>query len=362
MNLLIIHYDTSRQKFKDGKVNIYNMNKKENFGYQLSTSILWGHIMKKICNIKGFSLIELIVVLAVLAIIALIGVPRFLTVMSQSKVNADLASVNALNKATELYAVINKIPMNQDVFEGIETDEARMQTLVDAGKLGKVYEPQMQGEAFEWHVELQSWFYSYFEIAEASYGTYVFKDLADAMSGYRKTGTWRFEEDEGFASTHGLLFIENANEAYQIKSSAVLSDDDDDGGYGILFETTLTDENEDTGYALQFDRGLNAIVIRPRTNGGEGSSIITINHSRNELIPDDRTSEWWTQEHDITIEVQPVSGDATRKTVSVLIDDVQIINQFEIDSHVEDPNLNFSGFRSWHEETIYKELEIISLD
>ncbi|MEG2595993.1 MAG: prepilin-type N-terminal cleavage/methylation domain-containing protein, partial [Ruthenibacterium sp.] len=59
-------------------------------------------------NKKGFTLIELIVVLAILAVIAAIAVPTAFGSIEKANVAADKASIDGLNSAIRMAAVIEK--------------------------------------------------------------------------------------------------------------------------------------------------------------------------------------------------------------------------------------------------------------
>ncbi len=60
-------------------------------------------LINNLKNRKGFTLIELIVVLAVLAIIMAIAVPRFMGIQEKAKEDADLRTVEMIEKSAELY-------------------------------------------------------------------------------------------------------------------------------------------------------------------------------------------------------------------------------------------------------------------
>jgi len=64
-------------------------------------------LINNLKNKKGFTLIELIVVLAVLAIIMAIAVPRFIGVQKDAEAKADLATLEMIEKAAELYFAQN---------------------------------------------------------------------------------------------------------------------------------------------------------------------------------------------------------------------------------------------------------------
>lgn len=60
-------------------------------------------LLRKKGNQQGFTLVELIIVMAILAVLAGIAVPKFGSVLNDSKKNADAANVKLLQDAVELY-------------------------------------------------------------------------------------------------------------------------------------------------------------------------------------------------------------------------------------------------------------------
>jgi prepilin-type N-terminal cleavage/methylation domain-containing protein len=109
--------------------------------------------MKKI---GGFTVIELIVVLVIIVILASIGVLVYTNVINKSKAEADSHSVVILNQASVAYALTEKIE-SSDMFEGISTDEARIQKLVDEHYLEQMVQAQQEGASFCWVVDDQQW-------------------------------------------------------------------------------------------------------------------------------------------------------------------------------------------------------------
>jgi prepilin-type N-terminal cleavage/methylation domain-containing protein len=300
---------------------------------------------------NGFTLIELIVVIAILGIILAIAVPSFIGVIAQSKVSADIASLNSLNKATDIYEMINGTE-NGDVFDGITTDYNRMNELVTEGYLNEIIVPQYEGSEFNWDIDSQVWTY-YNAYTGTTVTKYTFSDLT--VADYKKTGTWT-DTDDGFYSNYGLLFIENDKSEYTINTTATLNAGTS-GGYGILFETSIDSDNKDSGYALQFDRGLNAIVVRERENGVESSPIKSVSNKDNSLIPASKTDEWWSEEHDIKLVVSDAIDQDGKKSITVYIDNDLVMENFVVDGNSDSTN-NYTGFRSWTTGTTYKEMTI----
>ncbi len=232
-----------------------------------------------------------------------------------------------------------------DVFYGIDTDDARMQVLVDADLLANVLTPLQKDTEFNWDIDAQTWEYT----GADNTSTYTFGSLS--LDDFRKTGTWT-ETDSGFYSGYGLLFVENELDEYTVTTTAQLLEGTT-GGYGILFDTTLTDSNLDSGYVVQFDRGYGGIVIRKRTNGTEGTTLLAVTYKENALIPASKRSTWWSDEHEVSLSVSGTDVDGT-KLLTVSIDGETVITNWSFQSSGGD----YTGLRSWTVGTTYSELDI----
>jgi prepilin-type N-terminal cleavage/methylation domain-containing protein len=306
---------------------------------------------------KGFTLIEIIVVIAILSIISGIAIPAVFRFIDNARIAADQANLQTLNSATIVYSYDIKV-INNDIFAGIQLDNERMQQLVAHKTLESAIIPLQRNAQFCWNVNNQIWLNSLLEVAEKSWTSYLFGSMN--LNDYRKTYTWS-KSDAGFYSNYGLLFIDNNRSAYEIVTKAKLGAGDysagTSGGFGILFDTSLTNDNKDTGYILQIDRGFGGVIIRKRENGSEKSPILTIKNAQNSLIPSNKTDAWWTTEHEIKLQVDNVAGQNGKKTLTITIDNTQIVDSFAFDSSIDAAN-SFTGFRSWQAGTTYKELSI----
>lgn len=107
-------------------------------------------------NKRGFTLVELIIVVAVLAILAVVAVPKAADLMESAKNGTDKENLRMLNSATMMYSV-NKGNKNVDIFEGISSENERIQRLVDANYLNKSVAAQQKNASFQWDVTGQVW-------------------------------------------------------------------------------------------------------------------------------------------------------------------------------------------------------------
>ena len=58
-------------------------------------------------NIKGFTLVELIIVMAILALLAGLAAPKFVSVLSGSKTKVHNSNLHLIEQAAELYSTQN---------------------------------------------------------------------------------------------------------------------------------------------------------------------------------------------------------------------------------------------------------------
>jgi len=295
---------------------------------------------------NGVTLIELLAVIVILGIVAAIAIPALSGMIEKSRINSDIASVKSLNQATYYYAISNQL--NSTLFEGIDTDDERMQLLIDEGFLNSKVVPKVKDSLIYWDLDTHYWLYSLNEIALFSDTNIVFEQFD--LSSYEKIGTWN-SNVTSISSSSGVMFIDNNRTEYTITVSAKISSGTY-GGFGILFDTSVLNGTQDTGYIVQFDRGYGrgSVVIRPRTNGTEGNVIQShrFDHS-NSFIPDKTTVEgtaWWSNTHTIRLEVVSNGNEAFSKILSIYIDDVLLFDNFVFQSNVSASN-NFTGLRTW---------------
>ena len=105
--------------------------------------------LKKPFKIKsGFTLIELILVIAILGVISGIGIPKFSGFIQTSRLSADQATVENLNKATPLARMTSS---TDDLFlDEDESSEDLLAILVSDGYFTDDIKPQSKGGKFKW--------------------------------------------------------------------------------------------------------------------------------------------------------------------------------------------------------------------
>ena len=321
---------------------------------------------------KGVSLIELLAVIVILGVIAAFSVVMIGKLIARTEVKANEQIVQSLNDATEFYSLQEGI-LSSDIFEGYDTNGARISQLFELGYLSLLPQPQPP-VSFNWDIDTQTWILT--ETVETGIITsptiinYDFSKtrLIDVIEngGIIANGSFN-DTGTSIESGYGILFIKNPLDTYTITVQAKLSEGTV-GGYGIFYETKLDGEFMDTGFIVQFDRSYSngEIIIRPRTDGKEGNVLF-----RYPVLFDDkgdgywvitdgeknRKNPWWTSIHDIKLVVSIV--DESTKLIQVYIDDVYAFQyQFESTILPGETNINYTGFRSWGKVTTYNGIAV----
>ncbi len=141
-------------------------------------------------------------------------------------------------------------------------------------------------------------------------------------------------------------------------------------GYGIFFETKLNDDLKDTGFIVQFDRGYNngEILIRPRTNGREGSPLqrysITFDDDGNGDFnavegTKNKTNPWWTEIHEFKLVVTLNDDPVLNKILSVYVDDIFLFDYaFESGILSGEESFNQTGLRVWKDNTKFYSIKV----
>jgi prepilin-type N-terminal cleavage/methylation domain-containing protein len=320
---------------------------------------------------NGFTLVELMVVVAILGILVAIAVPIYTSNTEAAKIATDQANLRILNSAT-LHYRINEDMITSDVFEGITTNEERLQVLVDHNHINAVPMPQQDELFFAWDIPKQLWVIDSVSSQAGNFLSYKLFDK-DHPKYYKRfhAGSWESIEggEGGFkwggAGGQGLIYFENPNSEYDITARVTLGPYDDSivnaGGYGVLFESTLKPDTKELGhyieqgYIVLFDRALERIHIRERNNPANTSAdrqivsktIGGLDDGKDIVIEGyaGKTGDWWTQEHQIKLSVNQKDD---KKYVSVFINGLPVFNDVVIENPVDKPDENYSGFRSWH--------------
>ncbi len=311
---------------------------------------------------SGFTLIEIIMVIAAIGILAAITITSVLAFNTKARNAIDTSNVATLNKATTIYSLTEGIS-SQDIFDGLISDSAKIQLLIDKGYLKSTPIPQTRDAVFQWMTNAQEW---QFIPESAAAIVYDFSSPTLLLENFRTgpASSWT-QVNDGVRSNQGLLFVSNPYLDYAISVHATLSNASGGtptaGGYGVLFNSSVTIDR-DTGYALQFDRGYGngTILIRRRILGIEGNPIVRVDHTNDPLIPVSRSDPWWTQEHELRLEVRSVAGTADQKQLDVWIDGTKLALTFTFTSSQTLDN-NYTGFRSWSAPTVYRDLVITPL-
>ena len=102
------------------------------------------------------------------------------------------------------------------------------------------------------------------------------------------------------------------------------------------------------------------MIIRPRTNGGEGNPLVRVgNHGSSNPIPPvegyipSRDDAWWTTEKEVIMKVE--KNNQNQPMISVSIKDIGtgetiiVLNEYTHNNivSIDDPANNHTGFRAW---------------
>ena len=146
----------------------------------------------------------------------------------------------------------------------------------------------------------------------------------------------------------GLIFFENPKNEYTISTNATMNSTSN--GYGISFDTKINSSGVDTGLIFQFDKGLNALVIRPRISGNEKSAVATV--AMQNLPPN-----YWTTTHQVDLKVVNISP--TQRKVQAFIDGSTTPTlEYTYANTIAPGDTLYAGLRGWTGETAFSTVEI----
>lgn len=314
---------------------------------------------------RGFTLVEIIVVLVIIAILAAVLIPSLTSYIDLSKEKSDMGQLGMLNRVTKAYRI--EAYQNDPFLNTANTSDTLMGILVSENVLSQKLVPLLPKASFEWNFPDKQWVYVK---GDGTIISLIFaKENIEKYDKVGHAGKWR-KTDSGFSGT-GLLFIPNPNNYYTITNKATLAAGTD-GGYGVAFEATLDPtanpkEYKDTGYILQFDRGAGGkIIIKEKTLGDEATVLKIGNYTNpnenerySSIIPSANNDPWWTAPHEVTLVVNP-SSVAGKKSLSVYIDGINILDSYAINANNKSPD-KFTGLRTWGVgagETVFEEMTI----
>ena len=322
-------------------------------------------------NQKGITLIELLIVVIVLGVIASISIPAVGSIVENTQVRADEATVLGMNQATYYYVITN--PNQVQSFANMESNEERIQTLLQTGFLSQEPSAQHSETIYVFDEEHLLWCRN---SCSAISGVIDFSSpnfsLADFSSKSGTTDHFSVEGNSLIATppvqSDDILFFSNPRSTYTITVNFAIqprTTGSNRGGLGILFETTLNNNNpdDDTGFILQVDRHFSQILIRRRNGGSEtndypirydvvfnNGSVSYEKNETNNLHPNRdtyRDHSWWEENHQLILSVSEV-GNTKALTVSI---DGSFVFEWTMPSNrivsPEDASLNYTGIRAW---------------
>ncbi len=142
------------------------------------------------------------------------------------------------------------------------------------------------------------------------------------------------------------LFIPITSDEYTLTVQAKLNNTTYmNGGYGIFFDTTLDSSMRDTGQVFQFDRGYTsgAMIVRERLNGQETRPTFFKDNSTDIFPSKYEDPEWWTDTHEITINVVNIDNNTRMATFYI---DGTYLGSITYEDIITDETV-YVGFRGW---------------
>ena len=98
----------------------------------------------------------MLVVVSIVAVLIAIAIPVFNNQLAQARIAADQANVRILNSVSKAYGV-SQGTISGDIFQGISTDTARINALINDGFLDEPPVVQQADKRFAWSTADQTW-------------------------------------------------------------------------------------------------------------------------------------------------------------------------------------------------------------
>lgn len=304
---------------------------------------------------KGVTLIELLIVIVVLGIISAFSVVAVGEIIKNTKIKADLNNLDTLNQATENYVNRDNITTT-DVFEGIDTDYYRIDSLLSLGYIDQRITPQQEDASFGWNVDTQQWQLFVSGNPYNRYDTYDFSTMTldDAiLDGLTVPSSNLVEYDETngvitLLNQSGMLLKETSSDEYSF--SVTISTQNTSDTRPVFFfdyNDAADDLSKGEGFAILFNRNSAFVRIFKITNGTSYTQSTTFYYSSTGVIPTVATdASWYAGIHTFSFNVTRVNTSTKQMDITV---DGQFLKSFTYtksatsDAVYYGPNVRGSG-------------------
>ena len=113
---------------------------------------------KKFTNIKGFTIVELVIVIAVIAILATVLVPTFSNVIEKANTSSDISLVRNINNVLKINSSLDDIPSNKTQVRSI-LRQYGIKNTKNKAKQNNIYWTKANNSFFIWNNEEQEIIY-----------------------------------------------------------------------------------------------------------------------------------------------------------------------------------------------------------